>query len=63
MTIDSVRYCINGHYCSTTIVTVDTITHATELDCLLLVHLFACFVRVNFCHFSRPLGVGVGRSL
>ena len=25
---------------------------------LLLVHLFVCFVRVSFCHFSLPLGVG-----
>ena len=31
VTIDSVRYCINGHYCSTTIVTVDTIVHVTVL--------------------------------
>ena len=22
------------------------------------VHLFVCFVRVSFCHFSLPLGVG-----
>ena len=27
VTIDSVRYCINVHYCSTTIVPVDTIVH------------------------------------
>ena len=25
---------------------------------MLLVHLFVCFVRVSFCHFSFPLGVG-----
>ena len=25
---------------------------------MLLVHLFVCFVRVIFCHFSLPLGVG-----
>ena len=25
---------------------------------MLLVHLFVCFVRVSFCHFSLPLGVG-----
>ena len=31
-----------------------------ELVCVLLVHLFICFVRVSFCHFSLPLGVGVG---
>ena len=29
-----------------------------ELVCVLLVHLFVCFVRVTFCHFSLPLGVG-----
>ena len=29
-----------------------------ELVCVLLVHLFVCFVRVSFCHFSLPLGVG-----
>ena len=28
------------------------------LVCVLLVHLFVCFVRVSFCHFSLPLGVG-----
>ena len=26
---------------------------------MFLVHLFVCFVRVSFCHFSLPLGVGV----
>ena len=25
---------------------------------MLLVHLFVCIVRVSFCHFSLPLGVG-----
>ena len=30
-----------------------------ELVRVLLVHLFVCFVRVSFCHFSLPLGVGV----
>ena len=25
---------------------------------MLLVHVFVCFVRVSFCHFSLPLGVG-----
>ena len=25
---------------------------------MFLVHLFVCFVRVRFCHFSFPLGVG-----
>ena len=25
---------------------------------MLLVHLFVCFVRVSFSHFSLPLGVG-----
>ena len=25
-----------------------------ELVCVLLAHLFVCFVRVNFCHFSLP---------
>ena len=25
---------------------------------MLLMHLFVCFVRVSFCHFSLPLGVG-----
>ena len=29
-----------------------------ELVCVLLVHLFVCFSRVNCCHFSLPLGVG-----
>ena len=29
-----------------------------ELVCVLLIHLFVCFVRVTFCHFSLPLGVG-----
>ena len=29
-----------------------------ELVYVLLVHLFVCFVRVSFCHFSLPLGVG-----
>ena len=29
-----------------------------ELACVLLAHLFVCFVRVSFCHFSLPLGVG-----
>ena len=29
-----------------------------ELVCVLLVHLFVCFVRVSFCHFPLPLGVG-----
>ena len=29
-----------------------------ELVCVLLVHLFVCFVHVSFCHFSLPLGVG-----
>ena len=28
------------------------------LVCVLLVHLFFCFVRCSFCHFSLPLGVG-----
>ena len=26
---------------------------------MLLVHLFVCLVRVGFCHFSLPLGVGI----
>ena len=34
-----------------------------ELDCVLLVHLFVCFVRVSFCNFSLPLGVEVGCGL
>ena len=25
---------------------------------MLLVHLFVCLVRISFCHFSLPLGVG-----
>ena len=25
---------------------------------MLLVHLFVCFVRVGFCPFSLPIGVG-----
>ena len=29
-----------------------------ELVCVLLVHLFVCFVRVSFCHCSLPPGVG-----
>ena len=29
-----------------------------ELVCVLLMHLFVYFVRVSFCHFSLPLGVG-----
>ena len=29
-----------------------------DLVCVLLVHLVVCFVRVSFCHFSLPLGVG-----
>ena len=29
-----------------------------ELVCALLVHLFVCFVRVSFCHFSLFLGIG-----
>ena len=29
-----------------------------ELVCVLLVHLFVCFVRVSCCHFSLPLAVG-----
>ena len=29
-----------------------------DLVCVLLVHLFVSFVRVSFCHFSFPLGVG-----
>ena len=29
-----------------------------ELICVLLVHLFVCFVRVGVCHFSLSLGVG-----
>ena len=29
-----------------------------ELVCVLLVHLFVCFVRVNFCHFSFPFDFG-----
>ena len=29
-----------------------------ELAYVLLVHLFVCFVRVSFCNFSLPLGVG-----
>ena len=28
-----------------------------EMVCVLLVHLFVCFERVSFCHFSLPLGV------
>ena len=28
---------------------------------MLHVHLFLCFVRVSFCHFSLPLGVGAWR--
>ena len=28
-----------------------------ERVCVFLVHLFACFVHVSFCHFSLPLGV------
>ena len=27
---------------------------------MLLVHLFVCFVRFSFCHFSAPLGVEGG---
>ena len=27
-----------------------------EGACVLLVHLFVCFVRVNFCYFSLPPG-------
>ena len=34
-----------------------------ELICVLLVHLFVCFVRASFCHFSLPLVVGVGCGL
>ena len=30
-----------------------------ELVCVLLVHLFVCFVRVSFCHFSLPLPRGL----
>ena len=30
---------------------------AEELVCVLLVHLFVCFVCVSFCHFSLPLVV------
>ena len=29
-----------------------------ELVCVLLVHLFVCFIRVSFCPFSLPLCVG-----
>ena len=29
-----------------------------ELVCVLLLHLFVCFVRVSNCHFSLSLGVG-----
>ena len=29
-----------------------------ELVCVLLVHLFVCFVRVSVCPFSLSLGVG-----
>ena len=29
-----------------------------ELVCVLLMHLFVCFVHINFCHFSLPLSVG-----
>ena len=29
-----------------------------EQICVLLVNLIDCFVRVSFCHFSLPLGVG-----
>ena len=29
-----------------------------KLVCVLLMHLFVCFVRVSFCHFSLTLGVG-----
>ena len=28
-----------------------------ELVCVLLVHLFVCFVHVSFCNFSLPLGI------
>ena len=31
-----------------------------ELVCVLLVHLFVCFVHVSFCRFPLSLGVGVG---
>ena len=34
-----------------------------ELVCVLIVHLFVCFVHVSFCHFSLPLGVGFGCGL
>ena len=29
-----------------------------DLVCMVLVHLFACFVRVSFCQFSLPVVVG-----
>ena len=31
-----------------------------KLVCVLFVHLFVCFVRVRFYHFSLPLGVRCG---
>ena len=31
-----------------------------ELICVVLVHLFVCFVRVSFCPFSLPIYVGGG---
>ena len=34
-----------------------------ELVCVLLVHLFVCFVRVSFCHFLFLLVSGVGCGL
>ena len=33
-----------------------------ELVCVLLVHLFVYFARVNFCPFSLPLGVGLAAA-
>ena len=30
-----------------------------DLVCVLLVHLFVCFVRVSFCHFLFLLGSGL----
>ena len=34
-----------------------------KLFCVLLLHLFVCFVRASFCHFSLLLGVGDGCGL
>ena len=30
---------------------------------MLIVHLLVCFIRVSFCHFSLPLGVGSWRRI